>query len=159
MEIHASAQWIAEHADHVSIQTKNLGDIAAKIGKRMQERQYDRKQWKAHPLHPTIHDQTIHWIFLMDLLNFSFWPERSHQPRYTVTWQGTAYTGYWSLCAMIWRNVEEGIPIVDPTYYATASSEVLEYALRPDPGCDPIPLLKERVSMMHRAGALILQVS
>jgi hypothetical protein len=156
--IKTSAQWISEHADHVSIQTQKIPEIAASILKRMEERAYDRKQWKAHPLHPRIDEQTIHWIFLMDLLNYSFWAERSHQKRYTVTWQGVAHTGYWSLCAMMWRNLDEGIPIIDPSYYATASSEVLEYALRPDPGCDPIPLLKERITMMHRAGAILVQV-
>jgi len=52
-----------------------------------------------------------HRIFLVDLLNFSFWSERDpddksvpHPARYAVEYQGVKYTGYWALCACINRG-------------------------------------------------------
>lgn len=50
-------------------------------------------------------------IFLVDLLNFSFWSERDpddksvpHPARYAVEYEGVRYTGYWALCACINRG-------------------------------------------------------
>lgn len=53
-------------------------------------------------------------IFLVDLLNFSFWSERDpddkavpHPARYAVEFDGIKYTGYWALCACINRGMYE----------------------------------------------------
>jgi hypothetical protein len=50
-------------------------------------------------------------IFLIDLLNFSFWSDLDvsdkstpHPDRYAVNYDGQSYTGYWSLCAAINRG-------------------------------------------------------
>lgn len=50
-------------------------------------------------------------IFLVDVLNFSFWSDldvadarQPHPDRYSVSFHGTSYTGYWSLCAAINRG-------------------------------------------------------
>jgi hypothetical protein len=50
-------------------------------------------------------------IFLVDLLNFSFWSEIDiddtgvpHPDRYRVTLHGVGYTGYWSMVAAINRG-------------------------------------------------------
>lgn len=50
-------------------------------------------------------------IFLVDLLNFSFWSEIDiddtgvpHPDRYRVTFHGVGYTGYWSMVAAINRG-------------------------------------------------------
>lgn len=38
-------------------------------------------------------------------MNFSFWSEDSDN-KYTVTYKGKAYTGYWSLCAAVNRALD-----------------------------------------------------
>jgi len=45
---------------------------------------------------------------VVDLLNFSFWSERdaADMPRYSVSYAGQAWTGYWSLCAAINRAID-----------------------------------------------------
>jgi hypothetical protein len=48
---------------------------------------------------------------LIDLLNFSFWSDLDvsdksvpHPDRYAINYDGVAYTGYWSLCAVVNRG-------------------------------------------------------
>lgn len=48
---------------------------------------------------------------MIDLLNFSFWSDLDvsdksvpHPDRYAIIYNGTSYTGYWSLCAAVNRG-------------------------------------------------------
>ncbi|XP_070760689.1 queuosine 5'-phosphate N-glycosylase/hydrolase isoform X2 [Enoplosus armatus] len=75
-------------------------------------------------------------------MNFSFWPEKETQ-QCEVTYKGTTYTGYMTLCAAITRAVEEGIPITDPKYFSQMSVEQLGHVLRSD-NKTPMPMLQER---------------
>jgi hypothetical protein len=96
----------------------------------MKTRKYSTKTWNEHPLHPKVADcRTVDWlvflptawkkalnisiirIFLIDLLNFSFWSDLDvsdkstpHPDRYAVNYGGQSYTGYWSLCAAVNRG-------------------------------------------------------
>lgn len=51
--------------------------------------------------------QALNWVFVVDTMNFSFWPEKETQ-QCEVTYKGTTYTGYMTLCAAITRAMEEG---------------------------------------------------
>lgn len=51
--------------------------------------------------------QALNWVFVVDTMNFSFWPEEETQ-QCEVTYKGTTYTGYMTLCAAITRAMEEG---------------------------------------------------
>ena len=45
----------------------------------------------------------------MDLLNFSFWSEKSEEDRFQVEYRDKRWTGYWSLVAGLQRGLEEGL--------------------------------------------------
>jgi len=46
-------------------------------------------------------------VFVVDLLNFSFWSEEADdQPKYCVSYAGRLWTGYWSLCAAFNRAIK-----------------------------------------------------
>lgn len=51
--------------------------------------------------------QALNWVFVVDTMNFSFWPEKETE-QCEVTYKGTTYTGYMTLCASITRAMEEG---------------------------------------------------
>lgn len=51
--------------------------------------------------------QALNWVFVVDTMNFSFWPETETQ-QCEVTYKGTTYTGYMTLCAAITRAMDEG---------------------------------------------------
>ena len=103
-------------------------------------------------------------IFLVDILNFSFWSDldasdkcKPHPERYTIQFHDKSYTGYWSLCAAINRALEQGIPVTKPSYYATASDKELESIFKSDTK-EEIPLMEQRKAVMREAGQVLVEV-
>ncbi|CAO3613519.1 unnamed protein product [Cunninghamella echinulata] len=104
-----------------------------------------------------------HRIFLVDLLNFSFWSDidkedkgKSHSDRYTIKYKGNSYTGYWSLCAAINKALDNGIPITKPSYLQQASNEELASIFKSDT-IEEISLLSDRIQLMKQAGQVLCQ--
>ncbi|CEP10503.1 hypothetical protein [Parasitella parasitica] len=130
----------------------------------MKIRKYSTKTWNEHPLHPKTADcKTVDWIFLVDLLNFSFWSDLDvkdkstpHPDRYAIEYNGVRYTGYWSLCAAINRALDHNIPITTPDYYLKASDEELAAIFKSDTK-ETIPLLDERIRVMREAAQVLCQ--
>ncbi len=77
---------------------------------------FSLENWSANPLHPSDpNESTVDWIFVLDSLNFSFWPDSdelftgaSNLYRFLrlVDFHGKLHTGYWSLVAAINRALE-----------------------------------------------------
>lgn len=67
------------------------------------------EHWKAlHELNPRGADEAaLDWVFVVDSLNFSFWAEQEER-KCEVRYGGTAYTGYWALCAAVNRALDQG---------------------------------------------------
>ncbi|KAJ3322183.1 hypothetical protein HDV06_003243 [Boothiomyces sp. JEL0866] len=157
MSVKESAAYIAANMQHVKINTDQIEIAADQILEKMIELQYDITQWKKHALHPKSLDETsLNWIFVMDLLNFSFWNERSERKRFQVTLGNQTYTGYWSLCAAMKRALNEGIPITSPSFYADCTRDELRWCFRTEEGCDDMPLLETRIDMLQKAGKILL---
>src|SRR5579862_9235343 len=108
----------------------------------MEAKPYDTSTWSTHPLHPKTRDaDTVEWIFLVDLLNFSFFSDEADvEKQFYVTYQGEKYTGYWSLCAAVNRALDAGIPITSPAYWLAVDDETLRGIFRGE-GEEPVPLM------------------
>ncbi|KAI8977504.1 hypothetical protein BDF20DRAFT_875247 [Mycotypha africana] len=130
----------------------------------MKTKQYSTKTWNEHTLHPkTLTAKTVDWIFLVDLLNFSFWSDLDvsdkktpHPDRYAIHYQGQSYTGYWSLCAAIHRALDQGIPITDPAFYAKASDQQMIDIFKSDTK-ESAPMMEERIRVMREAGNVLCE--
>ncbi|KAF9096731.1 hypothetical protein BGX23_010540 [Mortierella sp. AD031] len=133
----------------------------------MKKTHYDTSKWKEHPLNPKeCNASTVDWIFMVDLLNFSFWSEIDiddtgvpHPDRYRVTFNGVGYTGYWSMVAAINRALEEGIPITTPAFFASEerlSDKEIERIFRSDTK-EQIPLLQDRIRVIREAGRVLVE--
>lgn len=122
----------------------------------MKKKEYSTSTWHSHPLNPSkLDESTVEWIFLVDLLNFSFW---SSDPKpYAVHFDETTYTGYWSLCAVINRALSKGIPVTSARWLASAEDAQLDAIFRPVEGCAPIPMLTERKRLMREAGVILME--
>lgn len=103
---------------------------------------YDTTTWATHPLHPkTRTPEVVEWIFLVDLLNFSFYSDETDVEReFYVTYKEEKFSGYWSLCAAVNRALDAGIPITSPAFWRDADDEILEEIFRGE-GIEPVPLL------------------
>lgn len=103
------ARYIYDNSIDVSIAMLGTQAAASMIWQEMQSRSYSTHTWSEHELHPKAKDEaTLNFIFVMDLLNFSFWSEKSEEGRYSVEYKGRQWTGYWSLVACLQRALDEG---------------------------------------------------
>ncbi|PJF16757.1 hypothetical protein PSACC_03459 [Paramicrosporidium saccamoebae] len=137
-----SAKFVAEHSKHLL--------------EGMHRRNYSTSTWQSHPLNPKeLSNATVDWIFVVDLLNFSFWSD-TDESTYAVELAGVEYTGYWALCAAINRAIEEGIPMTDPSWYATATIEQLSHVFRSSRSESAIPMLSERIRLLQESGSLMV---
>jgi len=103
------AEYVYNNSIDVSISRNGTITAAALLWDQMRQRNYDTSAWSKHELHPKAQDEaTVNFIFTMDLLNFSFWSELPDDRRFSVTYRGKRWTGYWSLVACLQRALEEG---------------------------------------------------
>ena len=106
-----SAEFIYDNSIDVSISSSYTKAAAKTIWNLMQQKSYSTKTWAEHELHPKAKDeQTVNFIFTMDLLNFCFWSEKGEEERFKVEYRGKKWTGYWSLVASLQRALDEGTP-------------------------------------------------
>ncbi|XP_046911339.2 queuosine 5'-phosphate N-glycosylase/hydrolase [Dermatophagoides farinae] len=147
-----SAEFVMSVADHVTINTNAVKELATKLKESVALNEYDLKKWKSdNPLHPQeMIDKSIDQIFFIDSLNFSFWPDENQD--FSIEGE----IGYWALCAAVKRALDEKIPLTNSEYYSHMELQQLRYLFRTDNGID-IPMLKERVSILNENGAILMK--
>ncbi|KAH0317250.1 hypothetical protein KCU71_g5526, partial [Aureobasidium melanogenum] len=135
------AEFIYDNSIDVNVDARGTRAAARLIWEQMQERSYSTETWSEHDLHPKAKDEaTLNFIFIMDLLNFSFWSEKPENERYAVEYRGKTWTGYWSLVACLQRALEEDEKFA---YIFRSSTE------------EEIPLLHERIQCLREAGQVL----
>ncbi|KAH7114367.1 hypothetical protein B0J11DRAFT_496760 [Dendryphion nanum] len=153
-----NAEYIYDNSVDVALDMRHTKLAAIEIHKQMQEREYSTKTWSEHPLHPKAKDEgTVNFIFTMDLLNFSFWSEKSEGERFAVSYKDQKWTGYWSLVASLQRALEADIPITTPTFWANeeeCTDDVFRNVFRSETD-EEIPMFAERVKCLREAGQII----
>ena len=156
------AEFVYNNSMDVAIDMQGTKAAASSIYKSMQERGYGIQDWRSHELHPQSKDiSTVEFVFLMDLLNFSFWSAASEfSERFAVEYCGKSWTGYWSLVAAIRRAIDEGIPITSPEFWTDevkCSDEVLKKVFRSSTQ-EVMPMLDERIACLREAGKVLIDV-
>lgn len=115
------------------------------------------KNFSQVALHPKPDDKdAIDWMFLVDTLNFCFWQPPTSKEKWTVTYQGKAYTGYFALCAAVNRAIDEGYSITKAKYYSQITMKDLKHILRGD-NSEQVPLIEERLQCLHEVGSCLLE--
>lgn len=92
-------------------------------------------------------------IFVVDLMNFSFWTDAGSEP-YTVAYNGVRYTGYWSLCAAVNRALDEGIDMCSAAVLRRLDTDTARRIFRSETPT-PISFFEERIEHLQRAGATL----
>lgn len=156
-----NAQFIYDNSVDVALDMRSTKAAAKLVLQEMEKREYSTKTWSEHELHPKAKDEsTVNFIFTMDLLNFSFWSEKSGEDRFAVIYKGKRWTGYWSLVALLQRALEQEIPITDPDFWIDeekCTDEVLRtvFASGTD---EEISMLDERIRCLREAGRILDEV-
>lgn len=124
--------------------------------KRLKDKSLQMSSFSQCEVHPSVgDDKAINWIFVVDTLNFCFWS--SSNRKWSVTWKGKSYTGYFALCAAINRAIDEGYAITDASYYSKVSIDDLKKIFRGDDETLGIPLIDERQKCLHEVGKVLLE--
>ncbi|MBM3461702.1 MAG: hypothetical protein FJX76_06330 [Armatimonadetes bacterium] len=92
--------------------------------------------------------RSANYVLVLDTLNFCFWASPGEE-RWTVTYDGKDYQGYWGLAAALRRGIEEGIPLLDAHYLADISRADVARILA---GRGEIPLMEARHRNLREAG-------
>ncbi|KAF2842434.1 hypothetical protein M501DRAFT_417572 [Patellaria atrata CBS 101060] len=155
------AEYIYNNSIDVALDMRGTKSAAAIIYDKMKIKSYSTTNWSDHPYHPKTKDEsTVDFIFTLDLLNFSFWSERSTEERFAVEFEGKKWTGYASLTASLQRALEENIPITDPSFWINeeeCTEEVLRNVFRSATE-EEIPLFDKRVACLREAGRVLDEV-
>ena len=156
------AKFVYDNSVDVALNMQGTKDTARTVYASMQEKGYDVKHWRAHDLHPKAQDaSTVEFIFVMDLLNFSFWSSHDKPAeQFAVEYRDATWTGYWSLVASLQRAIDEDIPITQPSFWINGeacSNDVLKNCFR---SCttEEMPLLSERIAILREAGHILDEV-
>jgi len=97
-------------------------------------------------------EESIRWIFALDVLNHCFWPDQG-EPVWTVIYNGESYSGYWGLAASLKRARGQGFPITDPHFLSGISANDLAEIFS---GRGSIPMFECRLKNLREAGSIIL---
>ena len=139
-----STNYVVDNSQHVRINKDNIKQFCQNV-------KIDNilSNWLENtPFNLEIMDERekSQFVLVFNALSFSYWGN----PYWQVTYQGqTFYRGSWSLVAAILRAREEGFPILEADYQSSISSDDLNIILR---GNRQIPLLKERLNILHDVG-------
>ncbi|KAL1705492.1 hypothetical protein EV121DRAFT_279623 [Schizophyllum commune] len=172
-------EFVYENTDLIRVDDDGVEAAAQYIHHKMLSESYSPRTWRTHPLHiipddtKPLHDpanvRVLDWIFLISSLNFSFWSEREGtEAKYGVEWQESwtdtrpkVFTGYWSLVAALNRALSEGIPIIDPKFYADSDAcpdDLIAHVFRRAPQAEEdIPLLQERINILRENGRILCE--
>jgi len=154
------AEYVYDNSIDVALDSQSTKAAAAMIYDQMQKKEYSTKTWSSHELHPKAKDEnTVAFIFTLDLLNFSFWSEKDDEERFAVEYKDKKWTGYWSLVASLCRALDEDIPITSSDFWQNedeCTEEVLKHVFRSTTG-EEIPLFQERMACLREAGNILYE--
>ncbi|KAL1654657.1 hypothetical protein SLS61_002847 [Didymella pomorum] len=153
-----AAEFIYDNSTDVALDMRSTKVAAQLVLDEMEKREYSTKTWSSHELHPKAKDEsTVNFIFTMDLLNFSFWSEKSEEERFAVEYKEKRWTGYWGLVAVLQRALNEGIPITSPELWIdeeNCTDEVLKNVFRSVNDEEP-PMFEARIKCLREAGRVL----
>ncbi|KJH46110.1 hypothetical protein DICVIV_07842 [Dictyocaulus viviparus] len=150
-----SGRFIMEHANLIKINEEGVQKVARMILDSVNDGSIANTEFTSQVLHPKGEGKsTVDWIFLVDTINFSFWPDKGS--KYEVTYNGIKYTGYFALCAAVNKALALGLNITSAEWMANARQEDVDQILKSDGGYS-IPLLVERVKAINESGSVLLK--
>lgn len=145
-----SCQTVVERAQHVAIDQGGLTALAQQLATEAEP----VTDWSPD-LHPIGRNaaEVANLVLVVDALNFCFWSvPGATRPRWSVTYEGETYNGYFALAAALRRAVERGVPLSEADYLAGVTEAELVELLAGDYGCEDIPLLHARLANLHEVG-------
>lgn len=135
-----SVCWVVKHAEHVALDTDALHKSARELAQQPLSFVWDGLHFRDGTA------RTVQYLFVLDSLNFCFWPE----PR----WRYRGHDGYIAFAMALTDAVKQGDRILDAASLAQMDRAQLREILD---GENEMPLLDERVRILREAGTVLQQ--
>ncbi|MCI2429714.1 queuosine salvage family protein [Candidatus Acetothermia bacterium] len=142
-EVRESVRRVIAQNSSVSLDEHALG-----TGARLLAGQEPRLLWDSQHHFFDGTERTVQYLFILDALNFCFWPE----PRWRYRYEGELLNGYLALASALKDAVARDATVLEAAFLAQMSEHRLREILS---GENVIPLLTERVAVLQEAGAVL----
>lgn len=145
-----ACEFVVDHARDVRLDLGKLDSMSRQwVSEPFQVPGWDAPiHWSGTP------EETLHYVLLLDALNFCFWVDPG-QTRWEVEYQGQTFNGYKALSVALRRALEEGVTLTSAQTLAELTADQLAHILR---GKGEIPLLKERLEHANQVGRKLLDL-
>ncbi len=149
MEVLDSARFVVERSKRVHIHEPAVSRFCENLL---------RGDFTVPPWDREIHffdgaEATVNYLFVLDTLNFCFWPPPGRLKWEIEDGEGTL-SGYGALAASLTRAVQSGTPVLDAGYLSRIDLAGLRRILG---GRGALQLLPERVKGLNELGAVLLR--
>ncbi|MFH1072213.1 MAG: queuosine salvage family protein [Nanoarchaeota archaeon] len=145
MKVLESIKPVIEDQKCVHIDKIKIKEFAAKFDPNKMDHWLTVSPFDIDQLHEK---ERFAFLFILDAISFCYWG----YPKWQIQYEGGTYDGAQAMMASLGRAIEQGIPLLDSDYIANMQREDLEEILE---GNVEIPLLDERLSILHEVGAVI----
>jgi Potential Queuosine, Q, salvage protein family len=143
-----STKRVVERAEYVRIRRDQLNAFAKRVPASLNSSPtWDMRHFSDKT------QRTAQWVFVLDALNFSFWPDREEN-RWCVEWNGEMMNGYWALACSLRKAIESGVRITDADFLENVDVPTLRSILD---GTGKVPMIAERVANLNEAGKVLRQ--
>lgn len=144
LDVLKTTAFVVQHAHYVKIHQDSIKRAADElVQKRVEPPAWN---YEYHFFDGTA--RTVHYLFLLDALNFCFWG----YPRWTVEYKGRKLDGYWALAASLKRAAEENPRMLDAGFMARITPQELENILGNN---GKFPLFTERWRNVRELGTVL----
>ncbi|XP_029177547.1 queuosine salvage protein-like [Nylanderia fulva] len=158
MELSEAVKLISKNAQDVFINKEKIKGVAENVMQHLMKHinifyklNNNFLRPKSYPYEVNEQPIMVNWLFVLNTLNFSLW-----YPKNIKQWKVDGREGYIGLCNAIRRAIENETPVWNPEYYARMTKSELEHILRSDDGEPDIPLIDERLKILHEVGEVLL---
>jgi hypothetical protein len=147
-EVLETSRIVANKSVHVSIDEKALAELC----RNWVEKGVDAPSWDSFHHFKGAPKDTIAYLFVLDALNFCFWPPPG-KPPWEIEYESRRFSGYYALSVSIKRAIGSGIPITNADFLANITLEEMKRVLK---GKGELQLLKERAEVLRELGQVLL---
>lgn len=140
-----NTRYVIENLKHISIEEENINFFLDSI------EEVKIEHWlSGSPVDLSIFSKKeyIHFIFLFNILSFSYWGS----PKWMINYKGSNYDGSWALVVSLYRAYKEGINILDFEFLKNITKNDLFYVFR---GNVEIPLFQDRFNFIVQTSQVI----
>jgi Queuosine salvage protein len=148
-EVRETVQRVAEKRRLVRIDREAVARFAGQLSsQKLQPPSWDSN----HHLRGS-EEETVAYFFLLDTLNFCFWPPPG-KSRWEIEYEGETFSGYYGLAVSLKRAMQSGTPVNDAKYLASLSLEKLHQILA---GRGTLQLMDRRLENLRELGRVLLE--